>query len=176
MLGSTRSRARGISLRLLAAASESRRRPQLLIEAAEVLQECDDRFELARVLADLSQAYHALGDMTRARAMMLRTWHAAKECQAEILCQELLPNLARNNIDMPLGAPASVDKITTLTSAERRVAVLAARGRSNRDIAKELYVTVSTVEQHLTRVYRKLEVTRREGLPLRLLPSMADRT
>lgn len=176
MLGGTRSRTRGISLRLLAAASESRRRPQLLIEAAEVLQECDDRFELARVLADLSQAYHALDDMTRARTMMRRAWHAAKECRAEMLCQELLPNLAKNNIDAPLVTPVSVDKITTLTSAERRVAVLAAQGRSNRDIAKELYVTVSTVEQHLTRVYRKLKVTRREGLPLRLTPSMADRT
>jgi DNA-binding CsgD family transcriptional regulator len=175
MLGGTCSRTRGISLRLLAAASESRRRPQLLIEAAEVLQECDDRFELARVFADMSQAYHVLGDMTRTRTMMRRAWHAAKECRAEMLCQELLPNLAKNNIDAPLVAPVSVDEIITLTSAERRVAVLAAQGRSNRDIAKELYVTVSTVEQHLTRVYRKLKVTRREGLPLRLLPSMADR-
>jgi DNA-binding CsgD family transcriptional regulator len=175
MLGGTRSRTRGISLRLLAAASESRRRPQLLIEAAGVLQECDDRLELARVFADLSQAYHVLGDMTRARTMMRRAWHAAKECRAEMLCQELLPNLAKSNIDAPLVAPVSVDEITTLTSAERRVAVLAAQGRSNRDIAKELYVTISTVEQHLTRVYRKLKVTRREGLPLRLLPSMADR-
>jgi DNA-binding CsgD family transcriptional regulator len=175
MLGSTPSRTRGVSLRLLAAASESRRRPQLLVEAAGVLQECDDRFELARVLADLSQAYHALGDMTRARTMLRWAWHAAKECRAEMLCRELLPNLAKNNIDAPLVAPESVDEIITLTGAERRVAVLAAQGRSNRDIAKELYVTVSTVEQHLTRVYRKLKVTRREGLPLRLLPSMADR-
>jgi DNA-binding CsgD family transcriptional regulator len=174
VLGGTRSRTRGISLRLLAATSEPRRRPQLLTEAAEVLQECDDRFELARVLADLSHAYHALGDLNRARIMMRRAWHAAKECQAEMLCQELLPNLAKNNMDVPLAEPVSVDRMVTLTSAERRVAVLAARGRTNRDIAKELYVTVSTVEQHLTRVYRKLKVTRREGLPLRLSPSLAD--
>jgi DNA-binding CsgD family transcriptional regulator len=175
MLGGIRSRTRGISLRLLAAASEPRWRPQFLVKAAEVLQECDDRFELARVFADLSQAYHALGDMARARKMMLRAWYAAKECQSEMLCQELLPNLAKNNINMPFVTSMSVDEITTLTSAERRVAVLAAQGQSNRDIAKELYVTVSTVEQHLTRVYRKLNVTRREGLPLRLLPSMANR-
>jgi ATP/maltotriose-dependent transcriptional regulator MalT len=176
MLGSTPSRTRGVSLRLLAVASESKRRPQLLIEAAELLQQCEDRFELARVFADLGHAHHTLGDMNRARTMMRRAWHAAKECRAEMLCQELLPNLAKNNIDAPLEALVSVDKITTLTGAERRVAVLAAQGRSNRDIAKELYVTVSTVEQHLTRVYRKLKVTRREGLPLRLLPGMADRS
>ncbi|MGW7290569.1 LuxR C-terminal-related transcriptional regulator, partial [Streptomyces sp. NPDC054847] len=52
----------------------------------------------------------------------------------------------------------------TLTDAERRVAVLAARGSTNRAIAARLYVTPSTVEQHLTRIYRKLRVTSRADL------------
>ncbi|MET8842360.1 AAA family ATPase [Streptomyces rubiginosohelvolus] len=52
----------------------------------------------------------------------------------------------------------------TLTGAEERVAKLAALGRTNREIASELRVTASTVEQHLTRVYRKLAVTRRGEL------------
>jgi DNA-binding CsgD family transcriptional regulator len=51
-----------------------------------------------------------------------------------------------------------------LTDAERRVAVLAARGSTNRAIAARLYVTTSTVEQHLTRVYRKLSVKSRADL------------
>ncbi|MEY9969557.1 DNA-binding NarL/FixJ family response regulator, partial [Streptacidiphilus sp. MAP12-16] len=33
------------------------------------------------------------------------------------------------------------------------------------EIARDLFITVSTVEQHLTRVYRKLNVTRRSDLP-----------
>lgn len=37
---------------------------------------------------------------------------------------------------------------------------------SNRQISGSLHITVSTVEQHLTRVYRKLEVSRRTDLPL----------
>ena len=38
------------------------------------------------------------------------------------------------------------------------MAALAAQGSTNREIAAELYITVSTVEQHLTRVYRKLNI------------------
>ncbi|GAA3116917.1 hypothetical protein GCM10020254_74650 [Streptomyces goshikiensis] len=48
------------------------------------------------------------------------------------------------------------------------MALLAARGHTNREIATKLYVTVSTVEQHLTRIYRKLKVKRRRDLPARL--------
>ena len=49
-----------------------------------------------------------------------------------------------------------------LTSTEHRVATLAAHGRSNREIAAELYMGVSTVEAHLSAVYRKLGVRRAE--------------
>jgi DNA-binding CsgD family transcriptional regulator len=55
-------------------------------------------------------------------------------------------------------APASGE----LTETERRVAELAARGRTNREIATELFMGVSTVEAHLSRVYRKLGVRRTE--------------
>jgi ATP/maltotriose-dependent transcriptional regulator MalT len=55
-------------------------------------------------------------------------------------------------------APASDE----LTETERRVAELAARGRTNKEIAAELFMGVSTVEAHLSRVYRKLGVRRTE--------------
>jgi DNA-binding NarL/FixJ family response regulator len=55
-------------------------------------------------------------------------------------------------------APASDE----LTETERRVAELAARGRTNKQIAAELYMGVSTVEAHLSHVYRKLGVRRAE--------------
>ncbi|WFB11954.1 helix-turn-helix transcriptional regulator [Streptomyces sp. LX-29] len=50
-----------------------------------------------------------------------------------------------------------------------RVAILAANGNSNREIALKLCVTMSTVEQHLTRVYRKLNISRRQQLPKSLI-------
>jgi len=49
-----------------------------------------------------------------------------------------------------------------LTETERRVAELAAQGHTNKVIASELFMGVSTVEAHLSRVYRKLGVRRAE--------------
>ncbi|MEV0131815.1 LuxR C-terminal-related transcriptional regulator [Dactylosporangium sp. NPDC050688] len=51
-----------------------------------------------------------------------------------------------------------------LTRREREVALLAAQGLSNRDIAERLTVSGRTVENHLARVYLKLGVHGREGL------------
>ena len=48
-----------------------------------------------------------------------------------------------------------------LTPSERRVAELAADGRSNREIAQLLYVTTKTVDNHLGRVYTKLGISSR---------------
>jgi DNA-binding NarL/FixJ family response regulator len=55
-------------------------------------------------------------------------------------------------------APAAEE----LTESERRVAELAAKGRTNKQIAAELYMGLSTVEAHLSHVYRKLGVRRAE--------------
>jgi DNA-binding NarL/FixJ family response regulator len=51
-----------------------------------------------------------------------------------------------------------------LTASERRVALLAAEGRSNREIAQTLYVTPKTVEVHLSATYRKLQIRSRREL------------
>jgi DNA-binding CsgD family transcriptional regulator len=53
---------------------------------------------------------------------------------------------------------------------------LAAEGYTNRQVASRLYVTVSTVEQHLTRAYRKLGVQRRADLAGALQQRISDST
>jgi DNA-binding CsgD family transcriptional regulator len=55
-----------------------------------------------------------------------------------------------------------------LTAAERRVAVLVAAGRTNREVAAELFLGERTVAGHLTRVYAKLGVRSRTELARRL--------
>ncbi len=51
-----------------------------------------------------------------------------------------------------------------LTAAERKVAALVAQGRRNRQIAQTLFMSVATVEAHLTRIYRKLRIGSRSDL------------
>jgi DNA-binding NarL/FixJ family response regulator len=61
--------------------------------------------------------------------------------------------------------PVEDDALSLLTAAEIRVARLAAGGLTNREIAAQLAVTIKGVEWHLSRVYRKLGIGSREGLP-----------
>ncbi|WP_246060252.1 AAA family ATPase [Herbidospora galbida] len=150
-------RVRGSALRLLAAVSEVHERPALLRQAAEPLQEGGDRYEYARLLCDLTEAYHAVGEHRRAGMLKQRARAMAKECHAEPLTRAL----ARRD-DPASTVPAQ------LSDAELRVAHLAAEGHTNLEIATRLYITVSTVEQHLTRIFRKLNVSRRTELPATL--------
>ncbi|MEU9047909.1 MULTISPECIES: AAA family ATPase [unclassified Kitasatospora] len=157
------SRSRGMTVRLSAAVAELKHRPSLLRQAVDELQRSDSPIELALALADLGYTHQKLGDHKRSRIMMTRAWQLAKEHRAEPI-QRGLSNLfsdVREEVPQTAGG-ASADG---LSDAERRVASLAALGHTNREIARELFITVSTVEQHLTRVYRKLKVTRRSDLP-----------
>ena len=63
-----------------------------------------------------------------------------------------------------VGPQRRTDELTTL---EQRVAELAAEGWRNKEIAAAMYVTVATVEAHLSRVYRKLGVRSRAELASR---------
>jgi DNA-binding CsgD family transcriptional regulator len=56
-----------------------------------------------------------------------------------------------------------------LTTTEHRVAELVAEGRSNAEVAAALFVTVKTVEAHLSRIYAKLGVRSRTELAHRVL-------
>jgi DNA-binding NarL/FixJ family response regulator len=55
-----------------------------------------------------------------------------------------------------------------LTETERRVAVLAASGLTNRQAASQLFISPKTVEANLARVYRKLGIRSRAELGARL--------
>jgi DNA-binding CsgD family transcriptional regulator len=55
-----------------------------------------------------------------------------------------------------------------LTETERRVAELAAIGRTNREVARELFMSPKTVEANLARVYRKLAIRSRAELGARM--------
>jgi DNA-binding CsgD family transcriptional regulator len=61
-----------------------------------------------------------------------------------------------------------------LTPSEQRIAELVAEGKTNREVAAELFVSVHTVEATLTRVYRKLRVRSRTELTHRIAAGTPD--
>ncbi|BEK96719.1 LuxR C-terminal-related transcriptional regulator [Nocardia seriolae] len=151
----------GVSLRLLAATGDPLRRVTLLRRAAALARTGGDELELATVLADLGDAYRALGEADRARPPLREAARLAESCGCEPLLTRLGVDAAADPEAREVPAAGGLE---TLSPAERRVAELAALGHRNRDIADALNITASTVEQHLTRVYRKLAVARRGEL------------
>ncbi|MDG6109107.1 AAA family ATPase [Dactylosporangium aurantiacum] len=174
-LGPDNTRTRGITTRILAATSDLTERPALLRTAIDQLQASGDRHELGQAFADLSEALHALGDESQARLTMrmfdrfntaLTTTFTAP---SEPAPEPVNGNGSAPPTAAPSGAPTGAP--TDLSDAELRVATLAVQGRTNRQISQQLNVTVSTVEQHLTRIYRKLGVRGRTEL-LELPPDL----
>ncbi|WP_247204643.1 AAA family ATPase [Streptomyces sp. AgN23] len=177
--GAGDSRVRGVSLRLLAAAGDIENRSRLLGQAVEELQCSGDRLELARALDDLGRTLRGSGELGRADAITGRAWRMAKECGAEELCDRIRldsgleardPRPVVRPMSGPLGPKPAVPPTlgTKLSESEARVAALAVDGYTNREIAASLFITISTVEQHLTRVYRKLNIRSRQQLPTAL--------
>ncbi|MCX2746853.1 helix-turn-helix transcriptional regulator [Arthrobacter sp. MI7-26] len=71
-----------------------------------------------------------------------------------------------NDVDNGAGrkARSGPSSAGSLTEQEKSVAGLVASGLSNKDAAAELYVSVKTVQYHLTRIYMKLGISSRSEL------------
>ena len=119
------------------------------------------RLEHARVLVDLGATFRAAGQRTAAREPLLDGLALAARCGARALERRARAELAAIGV-----RPRTDEHIGTnsLTPSERRVAELAAAGGTNREIAQTLFVTEKTVETHLGRTFRKLDISSRRQL------------
>src|SRR5215475_1344196 len=160
----------GCALRACAETAAAGEAEELLEEAVSLLQGTTARIELARALVDLGAFRRRMGRRREARGPLLRGLELADGAGAVPLATrartELLASGARPR-RTALTGPAA------LTSAERRIADLAAQGFTNRQIAQRLFVTQPTVETHLRHAFQKLDIGSRNALAAALHPSPA---
>ena len=154
---------RGAALRILALAGSPAERPALLARAAEQFKRSGDRLEIARVLKIPGSGQHPSRRPDPAPPARIPSQRTATPAVAPTVVNTAAPG---SNSAPVAGPPASESAESgALSEAELRVAQLAALGKTNRQIGRSLFITISTVEQHLTRVYRKLGIRGRSELP-----------
>lgn len=160
-----------------------------LSEAFEGLLSTDDRFIALRVGIDLAVLHDRLGSPERAYALLAKLvgWGAEANMPSFVLDHErrIVPMLlnARDAgaFDADAGAKSLVERLLAqlrerlatrkpsaqarppdeLTARERSIIEFIARGRSNKEIARELGVTPETIKTHLKRIFHKLSAESR---------------
>jgi DNA-binding NarL/FixJ family response regulator len=154
-------RALGVALRVAGLARGGAEGLPQLRESVSVLLDSPALLERAHSLGALGAALRRAGERAAARDPLAQALELAARCGARPLAarvrDELRATGARPRREWRTGVEA-------LTPSELRVARLAAEGRSNREIAHELYVTLKTVEGHLARAYDKLGIEGRSEL------------
>jgi DNA-binding NarL/FixJ family response regulator len=138
-------------------------------DLAEALAHAERAVELAAASEPLERgrALLVLG-LVRRRAKRRRAAREALESALAVfdaLPAPLWAQRTRAELERIGGRRGSAGE---LTPSERRVADLVRAGKTNREIATELFVTVHTVEKALTRAYAKLGVRSRTELASRL--------
>jgi len=158
-----------LGLRTLATVDAHSDRTTVLREARAALGEVRAARLAAQIDTDLAGLLLLSGGDHAAEALAL-----LRAAEAYAGREELWPlqNRVRRLLDR-LGEPARPvrgEALAVLTTAERRIARMAADGLTNRQIADRLVVTVKAVEWHLSHVYRKLGIRSRAALPGSLGP------
>jgi DNA-binding CsgD family transcriptional regulator len=120
------------------------------------------QLELARSLTELGALLRRQRRQRDAREPLREAAELADSCGAGALAQRARDELGATGESR---SPADADGVASLTPSELRAARMAAEGRSNREIAEDLFVTPRTIEIHLTRAYRKLDIRSRRELP-----------
>jgi DNA-binding CsgD family transcriptional regulator len=155
----------GISARSTALLTDGRPAEDLYLEAI-------DRLGRTRVAVDLARARLVYGEWLRRER---RRVDARKELRiAHGLFSDFGMEGFAERARVELEATGEhiqrrgVDAVDQLTPQEGQVSRLAAQGHTNREIAAQLFISPSTVEYHLAKAFRKLDVKSRTQLALRM--------
>lgn len=145
---------------LLAAAGESAAAVEVLQQALVDHQLLPMPFELARTRLLLGGVLRRAGHRRDARAELAAAHGVFVALGTPVQAEQAAVELAAVG-----GRPT---RTSALTPVEEQVAALVAAGRTNREVARSLFLSVRTVESHLGRVYRKLGLRSRSELARQL--------
>ncbi|MFD9303397.1 ATP-binding protein [Streptomyces sp. NPDC060048] len=134
---------------------------ELLVSASADFHSTGQVLEEVRVRLSLTHVLSLAGSLDEAVENAGRAKQTAAQYGARHLYTQAVN--AQRRIGA-LGPRARAAATSVLSRRERAVAEMAGRGLSNRDIAELMFVSVKTVEAHLTRAFRKLEVGNRWAL------------
>ena len=151
-------RPQGIALRTLAMLEGGEAGIARLRESVELLETSAARLELARALVELGAALRRGNRRAEARAPLRAGLELARECGAPRLASRCRDELKAAGGRAPRDRSGGRE---ALTASELRVARLAAIGATNAEIAQELFVSLKTVETHLSNAYGKLGLSGR---------------
>lgn len=129
--------------------------------SAEVFAAAGLPFEAARSRLALGERLRRARRRRQAREPLTAAAEAFERLGARPWARRAAAELAAGGAGLPERPPA---RAAELTPAELRVALLAARGRTNPEIATELLVSRRTVEHQLSATYRKLGLRSRSQL------------
>ncbi|HET9518515.1 MAG TPA: LuxR C-terminal-related transcriptional regulator [Actinoplanes sp.] len=132
-----------------------------LEESVQLLTASPRILERAHSLVEHGARLNALRRRPQARRVLRLGLELAERCGSGSLVER-----AREQYTISGGRVRPLEPVglSGLTSAELRAVTLAANGRTNRQIADELFLSVRTVEIHLTNAYQKVGVARRSEL------------
>lgn len=137
-------------------------------DALDMLDGLTVPFYRSRILFEYGQALRRQGQRRRADEIFARASSMFQDMGATAL-------VSMANRERRVGGlgPRS-GKVGGLTPQEYEIASLVAEGNSNREVAHELFLSPKTVEYHLTRVYKKLQIRSRMELGDALRKYQAD--
>jgi DNA-binding CsgD family transcriptional regulator len=128
----------------------------LVAEASQEASRRDDRWELARTELVAGEIHRRSRRRARAREALSAAAQLFDDLGAELWAARARQELGRIS--------AGREDDGGLTATQRQVAELAVEGMTNRQVADRLFMSVHTVEAHLSSIYRALDIGSRSEL------------
>ena len=139
-------------------------------DAAADFSRSGDRIEVCRTLLAAAALSLDAGRTDQVADWLDRVAVLADRIGSARLAEEVSRQRGRLNArGGTADAPDASDALAPLSAREREIAGLASTGMTSGEIAERLFLSVRTVDSHLGRIYRKLEVSNRAGLTRTML-------